>query len=399
MGIEDSDSLTPAPAARASRGEARVLKSPAEIEEIRGVWTGWQSQPNVDLDFYLLINQQRKQVLRPHVILVLCGGKPKAMAVGRLEQGSVDIKFGYKSIANFPVVMLHVIHGGLLGEQTPEVAEAILASLKQSLRSGEAEVLTFSAMPVESEIAKLLPDKVSFLCRNHFEEKRLHWKMALGGTVDESYARLSRDHRQQLRRKAKAFERDFPGGLAVRCFREVGEIEQMTAEVEEIAKKTYQRGLGAGFIDNEENRKRVELEARQGRLRMYVLYVKAKPCAYWWGTSYNNIYHSAALGFDTEYGKYSPGTYLMTKVLEDLCKQGVKELDFGLGDARYKQQFGNEHWCETTISVFAARPRLIAMNLVKTLNGGLMAGALAIARRFNVVDIIKRRWRNTVAPK
>ncbi len=162
--------------------EVRVLRSNAEIEEVREVWTHWQNHPNADMDSYLFTNQQVKQVHKPHVILVLCGGRPKAMAVGRISPDSVNIKFGYHSIANFPVLTMHVIRGGLLGEQTPEVVRAILASLKQSLRNGEAEMLRLNFLAAESEIIKRLPEKISFLCRDHFAGKRIYRKMTLGCT-------------------------------------------------------------------------------------------------------------------------------------------------------------------------------------------------------------------------
>ncbi len=379
--------------------EARVLRSVAEIEEIREPWTRWQNDLNADLDFYLMVIQLRKEVVRPHIVLVLCGGHPKAMAVGRLERGSVNIKLGYKSVACFPVLTLHMIHGGLLGEQTPEAAGAILDSLKQSLRNGEAEMLAFSGIPLGSDFDKRLREKVSFLCREHFAEKRIRWKMALGCTVEEMHARFSRDHRQKLRRQAKIFEKDFPGGLAIRCFREPAELDRMAKDVEEVARATYQRGLGVGFIDNEECRSRVAFEARQGWLRMYVLYVKAKPCTYWWGTLYRGTFYSHAIGFDTHYAEFRPGIYIVNKTLAEFCQEGVKGLDFGFGDAQFKQQFGNQHTRELFMNVCAARPRLIALNLMKTLNNGLKAGALAIAGRFNSVQIIKKRWRAKLAPK
>jgi hypothetical protein len=41
--------------------------------------------------------------------------------------------------------------------------------------------------------------------------------------------------------------------------------------IEVVAKKTYQRGLGAGFIDNEETRKRLSFFAQKGMLRVMLL--------------------------------------------------------------------------------------------------------------------------------
>jgi hypothetical protein len=379
--------------AKAHDCAVRVLRSIAELEEVREAWTSWQNHPDADMDLYLMLLQNCKEVARPHVIVVFCGGRPQAMAIGRLEQGSVNIKLGYKSIANFRVLTINVIRGGLLGDQTPTTAGAILDSLQESLRNREAEMVKFSYLPIEAQILQQLPGKVSFFCREHFTGKRIHRKMTLGCTAEQMYARLSHKHRQHLRRQAKIFEKDFPGELAIRCFREPGELEQMMKDVEMVAKTTYQRGLGTGFMDTEDNRRRAEFEARQGWLRMYVLYVKAKPCAYWWGTIFNNTFHSLALGFDTEYRKYSPGTYLFSKALEELCKQGVKDIHFGLVDAQYKRQFANQHGYETIINVGVARPKMMALMLMSSFSYGLRAVALAIAERCNAVQNVKMRWR------
>ena len=53
------------------------------------------------------------------------------------------------------------------------------------------------------------------------------------------------------------------------------------------------------------------------------------------------------------YAKYSPGTYLLTHVMEDLCRDGVAAIDFGIGEALYKQRFGRATWQETEVYLYA----------------------------------------------
>jgi CelD/BcsL family acetyltransferase involved in cellulose biosynthesis len=140
------------------------------------------------------------------------------------------------------------------------------------------------------------------------------------------------------------------------------------------------------------------LEAAKGWLRMYVLYLNGKPSAYWWGVVYGETFHSCALGYDPEFHNYSPGSYLLTKGLESLCQQGVKELDFGLGDARYKQQFGDNNYKEATISLFAQTLQGISLNCILSLNNVMTLIAKRILKRFKIIETLKKHWRSKLRP-
>ena len=60
------------------------------------------------------------------------------------------------------------------------------------------------------------------------------------------------------------------------------------------------------------------------------------------------------VGYDAEFGKYSPGMYLVMKVVEGFCdghREGVTEVDFGTGHAQYKQVLSNQEWRETSVYI------------------------------------------------
>ena len=145
--------------------------------------------------------------------------------------------------------------------------------------------------------------------------------------------------------------------MKVSCYREPGELDDVIPQVEEIAKKTYQRGLGVGFQDTEEIRRRLRFCAEKGWLRVYVLHLGDLPCAFWIGTLYHGCFCSDYLAFDPNFGAYSPGTFLLMKVVEEFCGAGVKEIDFGPGEGRYKEQFGNLPSNEASIFVSHPDPR------------------------------------------
>lgn len=375
-----------------------ILSSPSEIEKLRDIWACWQDHPNSDIDFFLTIANARKDRVTPYVIVIGPQQSPNAIAVGRLEDSVFQVRIGYKSLYRIKLKTIVIIHGGLLGEFSPASSQTLLSALMKALRAHQAEAFQFSSINVDAEIAKLVRHEVNPLCREHFVKSQFHWKMMMPNRVEELLSGLSREHRNQLRRNAKKLEADVSAPREIRCFRKVAELEQMFKDVEQIARKTYQRGLGVGFIDNVENRNRLMLEAEKGWLHMYVLYLTAKPCAYWWGVLYRDTFHSCALGFDPECGRYSPGTYLLMKGLESLCQEGVKELDFGLGDARYKQQFGNKSCNEASISIFAPTLRAMSLNLILTLTNGMALIARRILGCFKADEILKTNWRRRLRP-
>ena len=133
---------------------------------------------------------------------------------------------------------------------------------------------------------------------------------------------------------------------------------------------------------------------------MYVLYVNDKPCAYWWASLYDRTLYSEAMGFDTDYRRYSPGMYLLTKALEELCKEGVKAVDFGAGDFLYKRQFGNECWNETMVFyVFAPKLRTIYLNVLRTMFGAFRHSSRWILGRCNLLSSIRKFCRHKMVPE
>lgn len=62
------------------------------------------------------------------------------------------------------------------------------------------------------------------------------------------------------------------------------------------------------------------------------------------GMFYQGILHYWFPVYDFEAQKYSPGRLLLCKIIEAAGEHGIDELDFGLGDAQYKREFGNEEY-------------------------------------------------------
>jgi CelD/BcsL family acetyltransferase involved in cellulose biosynthesis len=189
---------------------------------------------------------------------------------------------------------------------------------------------------------------------------------------------------------------DHSGNVRVKCFQRDSELPELFRDAEVIAQKTYQRGLGVGFEDSQAMRDRLGFEARRGGLRAYVLYVADRPSAFWIGTVYKRTFFSSFMGYDPSLARYSPGTFLLLQVIEGFCADNEREvttIDFGLGDAAYKQLLGDNEWQEASVYLFGPGLRSVAFNLVRTpvsLLDKVLRRALV---RTNLLARVKHLWR------
>jgi hypothetical protein len=377
----------------AERLMTRTIRTREEIEDIRDIWVSWQNHPNSDIDFYLTIQSLRPTILRPHIIVVYRDGRPESMLVGRIEQGRIDCNIGYKTVLAPRMRVLSVVYGGQLGNWSKEHGRLMVKEVVDCLRNDEADAARFYCVRADSAVFPLIFRYSAFGCQDHFPMAQMHRSMKLSATIADVYAGLSRDHRWEIRKKSKKLLADYPNAH-VECLRGVENLDLICEHVEDIAKHTYQRGLGVGFIDNAEMRTITKLELEKGWHRTYILYINDKPCAFWMGNVYAGTFHSSHLGYQRTYENYSPGTYLQARTIEELCKEGVKELDFGLGDARYKQRFGNSSWQEVSAYIFAPNLKALTLNVIRTPTAFLDQVMRQAVEKTALLPRIKKMWRN-----
>ena len=74
---------------------------------------------------------------------------------------------------------------------------------------------------------------------------------------------------------------------------------------------------------------------------MSVLSAGAKPISIVFSLRCGTIIAPWLLAYDSEYSRFSPGTIEWLLLFEEAARRGVEMVDFGYGDDRYKQRFGN----------------------------------------------------------
>ena len=376
----------------------RVFRTFEEIEEIRDVWSSWHQHPNSDIDFYSLIVRSRPEMLRPHVVVHYRDGVPDAMLVGRIERARLEFRVGYKTFYRAKVRQLTLVHRGELGTLSPQNCDLLIRQVMHSLRRGEADVAFFNFVRTDSSLYASASELPGFLSRDHFGTAAIQRSTTLPSTVEDVYQRLSGKARKTLKRQARKILSDFEGKVQIRTFSKTAELDDAIRDVERIAKKTYQRGLGVGFCDDENMRRQLVLEAERGWLRIHVLYIGEKPCTFWIGCLYGQTFHSNFLGYDPEYAKYSIGMYLVVTVLENFIIHAVTDqperIDWGLGDAQYKEVLGDQNWQETSLYIFAKTFRGILLNTFRTPVVFIDEILKKVLERTKLLQKVKKIWRD-----
>jgi hypothetical protein len=377
--------------------EVKVAKSVEEVEALRPVWERMQWHPNADIDFYLTILDTRPEIIRPHVLLLSSDGQPESMLIGRIEETRVDFKIGYKTIYSPKIRLLTCIYGGFLGSQSYPGAQVLVEELMNSLKQRDVDAVFLGHLRFEHHIYNLMRTKAPFMCRDYISFENMHWQMSLPDRIDDFFKKMSRGRRHEIRRYPKVLEKTFPGQVNTRCFQDKNQMDSLCDDIEEIAINTYQRGLGAGFIDNEENRRRLKLLAEKGCLRAYLLYVADKPCAFWIGTLYKDIFYLDFTGFDSAYRKYEPGTILFVNMVQDLIENRIAFVDFGFGDALYKERFGDLSWREVSLYIFAQTAKGMRINAIRTLIVLVSKYTKLALEKTKLVGKIKKIWRTSLS--
>jgi len=372
----------------------RIVTTIEEIEQLRKFWTSFEGHRDGDIDFYLSYIQSSANTLRPHVIVLYRNGEPTALLAGRLDLGRVDYQLGYLRTPS--VHSRALMFMGFRGEQTQENCTPIIESLLQTLEIGDAD---YAQIPTihDSGIYRVALQLPTFLCRDHLPELSQNYILRISGDFKQVYSRLSSNLREQIRRKKKKISADFNGDAKFICYTQPSDLETVVPQIEEVARKSYQRALGVGFSNTEAMRRRLEFCAAKGWLRIFVAYLGGRPTGFSIGTVCNKTYTSDFLGYDPQYRDYSVGTVLQSALIETCCQEGVQVVDFSAGYADYKRRFGNDSMTVARVYVFAPCLKGIYLNAIKTAAAAFNRTGKYILASGGLLPKIKRVLRSRAA--
>jgi len=379
--------------------QIEVIRDLDSASRLRPAWQSMTLDPNADIDFYAAIIQARKDVLRPHVVaLRSTDGKVESILAGRLERQNLEVSVGYKKVRLPSCRCLTLVHGGLMGDASQNHVRRLIRSVQSSLRNGEADLALFHALDVPSPLHEVAHQAGGVLTRDHFPTRIERWKLRLPQSYDQLLRGLSSNTKHNLKRYSKRLTQAYGNKLLVRSYKDPTDLEWVLSDTEAIAGKTYHRGLGVGFIFNEETRRIMTLASDRGWLRAHVLYIANRPCAFWNGFLYRRTFFTATTGYDPDLTDYRPGTYLLQKMLEALCSEATAdEVDFGFGAAQYKRDWCRECQIQSSFFLFAPTTKGVLLNCLRSPLIALSEGARQVLTRTGMVQKVKKLWRHRLA--
>jgi len=215
--------------------------------------------------------------------------------------------------------------------------------------------------------------------------------MELSKTYEDVLKGLSHDLRKEFRRTAKRIQAEFHS-VDVKCLESPDKVDTLICDVEGIETISWHRRVGGGFRNTERMRNLLPLQARKGWLRAYILYVDAKPRAFWLGHLYGGVFCSDYMAFDPNFSKYSPGTVLQARVLEDLCPRCATSIDLGLGDLLYKIRLGMSRHKDAELYMYPPTIRGVALGALRSLAFFANATSKALLHDLGILSRVKAAW-------
>lgn len=377
----------------------RVFRSDDEILTLRHLWDQWAVEPTSDIDQFLLVCRIRTNVRNPHVIVVSSAEGPVAILAARLENGTIASSIGYFASIQFSVRNLSVVYCGLLGRVDDAVVAALMNSLNGTLKTREADVVTLYHLPPDSPLLAAAMRQVSYLWRDGKPSLNPHWQLMLHDKPEGLRQEIRSKHRSLVCRKTQKLEKAFPGRVSYHSFEAGDDVKGLCAELESVARLTYQRGLGEGFKDDPDHRERFELFKRRKTLRARIIRVDNVARAFDVGFLYQDVYYFSETGYDPKYRAYELGTLTFLEMIDLLIEEGVTKFDFGFGDAHYKQRFGNHSWHEATIRLYSPSTKGFFIRWCIGFADSVSAMVRRLVKRFGFVDRLKKAWRQRLSGK
>ena len=379
----------------------RILEAATEFEELRDVWSSWSDHPEADLDFFSIHLRHTPGVFRPHVMVVYRRGRPDCILVGWLHQGPVAFKVGSLVLFQSNVRMLRFAGAGFLGNQSPGNARFLVREIIGSLRKHEAQAVEFSQLRVDSPLYDSVKREPNVFCREHFTSAQTHRYLTLPASFDEFLRGRSPKSRQEFRRLARILIRDFPGKVRFQSVQSERDVEDFARTADEISLKTYQRAVGAGFVNDLETREMLRTAAQKGALRACLLYICEQPVAFVSGIVSNQTIYGTFMGYDPAFKKYRPGLQTLMRLIQESFESSgeLLRIDAGCGDVPYKRALFDSSWREAPIWIFAPSATGLRLHVLRMISTLIHSVTMRLLARSDYLRKVKKMWHRRALQK
>ena len=340
----------------------QVAQSIPSVEALRPIWKTWTNNLNTDIDYYLHNLKTDPSILHPYVITVCQDGIAQAMLVGQVRRRRVSAVISWVKVHGPRAKVLEVMAGGRVGRLSSGIDKRFALQLQDALRSTAVDLLCFQRLPLESDLFRELRQLPS-LMKRRVADVFCYSVVPLAASGGKRSPALSGKNRREVRRKTKILQRAFPGNAQFRCFAGLSELDAGLQAAAAVDVTTWQHYMGYGLLNETQARERLTFCARQGWLRIYVMYVEDRPVAFLIGQHHQQTYYCQFTGYHPDFARYSVGSLLTAWVLENLAAAGVEQVDLGEGGQEHNRRLGCQVREEGTVHMYSLTLRGLCANL------------------------------------
>ncbi|OQX82467.1 hypothetical protein B6D60_12150 [candidate division KSB1 bacterium 4484_87] len=378
----------------------KLLTTAEELESVREFWQKHNQHPYSDFEYFALSSQIEKRFIQPYVFVLYQNDEPVTLLAAALRSSEIKWRFGYLPLFKSKVKSIDVSYRGIYGDLSEENCNLLVKALLDTLKTGKADMCFFDHLRIDSPFYKAVKRIPKWRSRDNADYENPHWTLFLENSFEIFYKTRSKNTKSNIRKYRNRMIKNFGDDLRLEFYTKLKDIPSAVENIETVAQKTYQRSLGAGFLNNEETLVKWEFLAKKNRLFNAVLFIKEKPIAYWDWILYNGVAFSIATGYDPEYHYYHPGHYLLIACIEYFCNApNCDMIDYGFGEAQYKRMLGSEMWLESPVSIFAPNLKGLKLKLMKMLTIGTSQSIISILEKLGLLGFIKKLWRKKLSSK
>ncbi len=351
------------PEVAAGRYSLQVATTLDAIEALRPTWRKWAHSLDTDIDYFLHNLTHDSGSLRPYVITAFNDGIAQAMLVGQVRKRRVSSVVSFVNIPGPRARVLEIKKGGRIGRPSPVIDKLLALELLKATGSGAVDSVCFERLPLHSELFRQIQQLPSFLVKERVPHVFCYSVLSLTAPERKRPRVFSGKTRREIRRKTRILERAFPDQVQLKCFSDASELDAGLCDAMRVAVTTWQYYLGLGLTDTAQTRETFRFLAKQGWLRIYVLYIKETPCAFLVGQLYNNTFYCQYAGYHPNFTRFSVGSLLTARAFEDLASAGVHRVDLGEGGQEHNRRLGCQMSEEGTVHVYSPTLRGLWLNL------------------------------------
>jgi CelD/BcsL family acetyltransferase involved in cellulose biosynthesis len=337
---------------------------------------------------------------QPFFVMVSRDGAPRLLLVAQVARNRLPWRLGYRTVYSSRACTIEVLQGGWLGDCSPPCLEFLCDQLYEVLRRRGADAIHLRHVPAGSAVHRTFARRPPWPWRDRVPAKTRNWKLSLPASYTAWSAAQPKREREDTRRYDKRLRKEYGESIRVELVDAARDVDRAGELLEGIARKTYQRGIGAGFRDSVDARSRWRAAALQDALDVRVLWLGDQAVAFMVGFLFDGTLWLEHLGYDPAYRRFRPGMFLLHRTIEELVSRGnVHTIDFGIGDADYKRRVCDRSREDVSVYLFAPTLRGLWLSSMRTAASLLGRAGEACLHRLGLLPGLKSRWRRALQPK